>query len=134
MDKKIYFQINPALDLDAIIALYRDSGLNRPINDPDRIAAIYKASNFVVSAHHQGALVGVCRALTDHQYVCYVADLAVAPAYQGQGVGSALVKHLAATQGEKVSLVLLSAPGAMTFYPKLDFVLADNCYIRRRST
>lgn len=33
---------------------------------------------------------------------------------------------------EEVSLVLMSAPGAMAYYPKLGFALADNAYVIRR--
>lgn len=133
MDARISLRINAELDVDGIIALYRDSGLNRPVDDRDRIAEMYKGANLVVSAHDGEQLVGICRALTDHQYVCYVADLAVRREHQKRGIGRALMERLAAMQGERVALVLLSAPGAMAVYPRLGFALADNCFVRRRS-
>ena len=77
-------------------------------------------------------LVGVARALTDFSYACYLSDLAVAQAYQHQGIGRELVQQLKAEIGPDVSLVLLAAPAAMTYYPKLGFEHIDNAFLQRR--
>lgn len=52
--------------------------------------------------------------------------------YQGSGIGKELVKRTQAIVGEEVTLILLSAPGAMSYYPTLGFELAGNAYVIRR--
>ena len=63
---------------------------------------------------------------------CYLADLAVIDTYQGQGVGRAMVDHIQAEIGDQVSLILLSAPGAMTYYPRIGFDKLENAFIIAR--
>ena len=78
-------------------------------------------------------MVGVARALTDFSYCCYLSDLAVESSYQKQGIGRELIANVRAAIGEEVTLVLLSAPDAMSFYPTVGFELAQNAYVIRRA-
>jgi hypothetical protein len=48
------------------------------------------------------------------------------------GIGKELVRRTQAIIGEEVTLVLLSAPGAMSYYPSLGFARADNAFIIKR--
>ncbi len=41
--------------------------------------------------------------------------------YQGAGIGKELIRRTQAIIGEQVSLILLSAPDAMSYYPALRF-------------
>lgn len=43
-----------------------------------------------------------------------------------------LIQQLKAEIGPDVSLVLLAAPAAMTYYPKLGFEHIDNAFLQRR--
>jgi len=105
----------------AIIDLYRNAGLNRPINDVARIEAMYEHSNLVVTAWLDGELVGVSRALTDFNYCCYLSDLAVKLEHQQLGIGKELIRITKETIGKQTMLLLLSAPNAMDYYPKVGF-------------
>lgn len=118
--------------IDEIIALYRASGLQRPVDELARMAALYAGSNRVLAAYLGARLVGICRALSDGHYVCYVADLAVHPDYQRQGIARALLGRLAEQEGDAVSLILLSSQMAEAVYPRLGFSRVDNAYLRRR--
>jgi GNAT superfamily N-acetyltransferase len=93
---------------------------------------MFAHANLVVSAWHEGALVGVARGLTDHSYCCYLSDLAVDQAYQRQGIGGALLEQVRQLLGPEVSLILLSAPEAMDYYPKMAFVHANNAFLIKR--
>ena len=93
---------------------------------------MFAAADLVLSAWHEERLIGVCRALTDYSYCCYLSDLAVDKTYQGQGIGRALIERTRAVLSEEVSLILLSAPDATTYYPAVGFELAANAYIIRR--
>ena len=128
----IHYQTNMVLDPDAIISVFRSSGIQRPIDDRARIDAMFRHVNLVISAWDDQTLVGVCRALTDFSWCCYLSDLAVSATHQRSGIGRRLVDVVQAAVGPEVSLILLSAPGAMRYYPSLGFSRIDNGFIVRR--
>ena len=123
------FDIIP--DADAVMALYADSGLNRP-RDRDRIARMYSNSNLIVTAWDQRVLVGVSRSVTDFCYCCYLSDLAVLKAYQQCGIGKELIRLTKERVGDETMLLLLSAPAAMEYYPKVGLEVVDNGFIIKR--
>ena len=95
-------------------------------------ARMFAAPSLVISAWKDGRLVGVSRALTDFSYCCYLSDLAVDKALQGKGIGRELVERTRAAIGDEVSLILLSAAGAMSYYPEIGFEKAENAFVIRR--
>lgn len=119
-------------DTDAIIELYVSSGLNRPVADKDRITQMYANSNLVVTAWHKGRLVGVVRSLTDFSYCCYLSDLAVRQEYKCKGIGKRLISLTKEKIGDQAMLLLLAAPDAMNYYPKLGFEAVGNGFILKR--
>ena len=120
------------LDPVDVIRVFNASGINRPTSDVPRIARMFSAPSLVISAWLDGRLVGVCRSLTDFAYCCYLSDLAVDKSVQGQGIGKELIRRTQAAVGEEVSLLLLSAPGAMSYYPQAGFERAENAFIIKR--
>ena len=121
------------LDAPAIAALFDASGIRRPSHDLPRLARMFANADLVLSAWDGPRLVGVCRALTDFSYCCYLSDLAADRACQHQGIGRELVERTRALLGEEVSIILLSAPEAMDFYPRLSFEPVANGFIVRRA-
>jgi len=116
-----------------IIELYTSSGIKRPVNDPDRIGRMYANSNLIVSAWEGEVLVGIARSLTDFSFCCYLSDLAVRKSHQHSGIGKKLVALTKEKIGEEAMLLLLSAPEAMDYYPKLNFAQVENGYILHRA-
>jgi GNAT superfamily N-acetyltransferase len=129
---QIDYRHNLPLDPADVARVFDASGIQRPTHDLPRIARMFSAPALVLSAWHEGRLVGVSRSLTDYAYCCYLSDLAVDKAFQGHGIGNELIRRTQAAIGEEVSLVLLSAPGAMSYYPNLGFARADNAFIIKR--
>ena len=123
------FPLNP---ID-VARVFDSSGIARPTDDLPRIARMFAASNLVISAWESGVLIGVCRALTDYSYCCYLSDLAVDQAFQKRGIGAELIRQVQSTVGDAVSLVLLSAPGAMSYYPSVGFAKTENAFVIRRT-
>ena len=123
------FPLNPA----DVARVFDSSGIKRPTENIPRIARMLAASNLVISAWANGVLVGVCRALTDYSYCCYLSDLAVDQAFQKQGIGQELIRRTQHTVGDEVSLILLSAPNAMSYYPAVGFAKAENAFVIRRA-
>lgn len=109
--------------------VFQNSGIKRPHEDTARIRKMIDHADVIVSAWSDGKLIGIARAITDYAYCCYLSDLAVDKSYQGQHVGRNLVAHLQALLGEEVSMVLISAPGAVDFYPKIGFEKSDRAFI-----
>jgi N-acetylglutamate synthase-like GNAT family acetyltransferase len=119
-------------ETEQIIELYNSSGINRPTANFERTAKMYSNSNLIITAWHDDMLVGVARSLTDFCYCCYLSDLAVRVEYQKQGIGKELIRLTQAKIGDQTMLLLLSAPGAMDYYPKLGFEKVENGFIIHR--
>ncbi|MBA4167732.1 MAG: GNAT family N-acetyltransferase [Chitinophagaceae bacterium] len=120
--------------VEDIIAVYDSSGLSRPTSDSDRIAQMYRNSNLVVTAWDKNVLVGIGRSLTDFCYCCYLSDLAVQKDYQKAGIGKHLLQLTKECIGDQCMLLLLSAPSAMQYYPKIGMATAGNAFIIKRLT
>ena len=52
-------------------------GERRPIDEPERLEAMVKNADLIITARDGDKLVGVARSLTDFQYCTYLSDLAV---------------------------------------------------------
>jgi predicted N-acetyltransferase YhbS len=120
-------------DTEQIVEVYDSSGINRPTADRVRITKMYSHSNLIVTAWDGDKLVGISRSLTDFCYCCYLSDLAVRKEYQASGVGKKLIELTQTAIGEQTALILLAAPAAMDYYPKVGFQKIDNGYIIKRS-
>jgi predicted N-acetyltransferase YhbS len=62
-----------------------------------------------------------------------MSDLAVDKGVHGQGIGKELIQRTKDVIGEEVSLILLSAPVAISYYPVVGFQRAENAYVIRRN-
>jgi GNAT superfamily N-acetyltransferase len=129
----IEYRHNFPLAATDVAAVFDASGIRRPTHDLTRIERMFTNADLCLSAWHDGKLVGVCRALTDFSYCCYLSDLAVAKAYQKHGIGRELIARVRATISDEVALILLSAPEAMAYYPKVGFEEIENGFIIKRS-
>jgi len=109
------------------------SGLNRPVEDRARVEQMLAHANLIVTARQDGRLVGFARSLTDFCFCCYLSDLAVDQACQGQGIGRRLIMETRKEAGGPLTTtLLLSAPTAMSFYQGIKMPHADNCFLYRR--
>ena len=63
---------------------------------------------------------------------CYLADLAVDRGDQHAGIGRELVRRVQDAAGVESMLLLLSAPEAMAYYPKLGFDAVENGFALKR--
>ena len=118
----IRYETGNHLDLDAVIELYRDStlGERRPVDDRERMAAMLRHANLVVTAWDGDQLVGISRALSDFSFVTYLSDLAVRASHQKQGIGKELIRRTQAA-AKQAKLLLLAAPAAEKYYPHIGF-------------
>jgi GNAT superfamily N-acetyltransferase len=119
----ILYRDDAIISPETAIDLYRRStlGERRPVDRPDIFAAMLKNANLTVTAWHGEKLVGIARSLTDFSYVAYLADLAVDAEFQKQGIGIHLIKETRQRLWPECMVVLLSAPKANEYYPKIGF-------------
>jgi len=121
------------LDPAAIARVFDSSGLKRPTGDLPRIARMFENANLVFSAWRGDELVGVARSVTDFSWCCYLADLAVVRDLQRAGVGRELIRLTQEVIGPGCSFVLISAPEAMEYYPKVGFEKLERGFVRWRT-
>ena len=122
--------------IDDVLALYRATtlGARRPVDDAGRILRMLETANVVVTAWEGTRLVGLSRAMSDFGLVCYLADLLVHEAWQGRGIGKELIRRTNETAGgeDDITLILVSAPQAMTFYEAAGFDKMNDGWRRAR--
>lgn len=129
----ITYQQEADLRVTEFAALLQESGLGprRPAGS-DRLGAMLRGAQLVITARDGARLVGLARSITDWAYALCCSDLCVAAGYQGRGIGRALLDETArAAPGVKTCL-LLSAPDAVVFYEAAGFARHDQAFIFAR--
>ena len=97
--------------------------------DLETLDAMLRNASLIVTARQDGRLVGIARALTDFAYCTYLSDLAVDVAVQRQGVGKRLLQEAHERAGLHTTLILLAAPAAREYYPRIGMTRHDSCWI-----
>ena len=130
---EIVYKIDPTISTEQIADVFDRSTIRRPTGDLERIAKMAAAADLTICAYAGDLLVGYARSLTDFCFCCYLSDLAVDVNYQRQGIGKCLVDKTREIIGPETALILLAAPAAMDYYPKIGFTKADNAYVIKRT-
>lgn len=133
------YHVNEAVTAPQVAALYRRAGLERPVDDLDRIQRMLDHAGLTVAAldtNPDGSreLVGFARVLTDFAYHALLADLAVDPACRNKGVGKHLLDHVLAELGPETNLVVVAESGAEGYFPHVGLTaLPDVFHVARDS-
>jgi len=129
----IRYEINPPLTADQFVAILRASTLaeRRPVDDPEVVAGMVANANLTIVAMDGDQRIGVARSVTDFTYCCYLSDLAVDVAYQQRGIGRELMRVTCQQLGPKCNLILLAAPAAAAYYPRVGFSQHPSAWILR---
>jgi predicted N-acetyltransferase YhbS len=122
------------LPLDEVIDLYLATslGARRPMDDREIVADMLRHANLVITAWDGDLLVGISRSLTDFSYVAYLADLAVRESHQHQGIGKEMIRLTQEAMGPRSMIILLAAPAAVDYYPKIGFTHHNSAWILKR--
>ncbi len=108
-------------------------GERRPVEDDERMQQMLVSADVLITAWDGDTLVGVSRALSDFSFCTYLADLAVDERYQQQGIGKTLLELTHEVAGLHTNLILLAAPKAVDYYPKIGMKRSEVCYLKERN-
>lgn len=131
----ILYDTNRNISVDEFIDVLKRSTLaeRRPVDSRERIEKMLQHGNILVTAWDGDLLVGVSRALSDFSFCCYLSDLAVDEKYQHQGIGKELIRLTHQVAGVNDStLLLLAAPKAVDYYPKIGMEQFPACFVIKR--
>ena len=122
-DPDVVYQDEPALTVDEFVAVRTASTLSerRPVSDRTCSEGMLAHADLTVTARIGTRFVGVSRSVTDFHYCCYLSDLAVDAQFQKRGIGAGLVRETRARLKPTCRRLLLSAPDAVAYYPKIGF-------------
>jgi predicted N-acetyltransferase YhbS len=98
------------------------------VDDRQIMADMLRHANLVVTAWDGDLLVGIARTLTDFSYVGYLSDLAVRASHQRNNIGIQLIQKTREKMGPRSMLVLLAAPKAVDYYPKIGFAKHNSAW------
>jgi len=119
----IEYKLNQNITSSEFIEVLKNSTLSkrRPIDDLKTIKGMIENADIIVTATIDEKIIGVARAVTDFNYCCYLSDLAVDEQYQKNGIGKKLISKVQEQLNDKCKIILLSAPDATEYYPKIGF-------------
>ena len=86
-----------------------------------------KNASFLISAWDVEKPVGVARVISDRGYIYLIVDVIVTPAYQGQGIGTRMIRIIEdwlvkEKEGKPTMMVyLMAAEGKESFYERFGF-------------
>ena len=104
--------------------LYESTGWTSSIAiTDDALEKAIHGSWYWVSAYDSDLLVGVGRLVSDGALYAFVCDMIVDPLYQGQGIGTEILRRLKdkCTLHDILRVWLFAAPGRAGFYAKSGF-------------
>ena len=130
----IEYKLNQNITVEEFIEVLKNStlGERRPIDELETIKGMIENSNLIVTALIDNKIIGIARAVTDFNYCCYLSDLAVDEQYQKNGIGKQLISKVQEQLNDKCKIILLSAPDAKEYYPKIGFTQHNSAWTLQR--
>ena len=101
---------------------------------PERHLEILRGSDRVVLAREssEGRVVGFVTAISDGVLSAFIPLLEVLPEFQGQGIGSELVRRILAELEDFYMVDLVCDPELEPFYRRFELMLLSGMGVRRR--
>jgi ribosomal protein S18 acetylase RimI-like enzyme len=126
----ISYQVEEHLSVEEFFQVLQSSTLadRRPVGEPDRLGKMLEHANLIITVRHGDKLVGIARSMTDFVYCTYLSDLAVDIDYQKKGIGKELIR-ITKERTPKAKLILLAAPNAVNYYPRIGMKHWNQCYV-----
>jgi len=109
-----------SVDWAELSDLYRIAPLG--VKPQDALQTVFSNSMYKSFVYSDETLVGAGRAIADGLDCAYIADVAVHPDYQGEGLGKEIITKLIDLARGHKKIILYANPGTEGFYVKLGFL------------
>jgi predicted N-acetyltransferase YhbS len=131
MDIDYHLESHRDLEPEEFVDLLERSTLaeRRPVHEMETIRRMLEHADIIVTVRANGLLVGISRAITDFSFCTYLSDLAVDVQHQRRGIGMELTRRTHEAAGLDTTLIVLAAPKARTYYPRMGMQAHDSCWI-----
>ena len=108
---------------EEILSLYSAVGWVAYTENKDALRKGYENSLLTLAAYEGETLLGIIRAVGDGATIVFVQDILVYPAYQRQGIGTALLRALldCFQNVRQIELATDNTPKTVAFYKSLGF-------------
>ena len=116
----IIFKEDCIPEMDAILKLYSDVGWTAYTDNPEKLLNGLNHSLKVWTVWDGEALIGLARVVGDGYTIIYIQDILILNAYQGNGIGSKLIKLILEEYKDIRQVVLLTEDSEQTisYYTK----------------
>ena len=106
-------------------------GWPNPPDSATHLRILEGSAHFVLALDNETMrVVGFISAISDGVCCAFIPNLEVLPEYQGQGIGSELVKRVIADLNDIYAIDLLCDPDLQPYYQRLGFQAATGMLIR----
>ncbi|MBQ3879932.1 MAG: GNAT family N-acetyltransferase [Oscillospiraceae bacterium] len=108
---------------EEILSLYSAVGWVAYTENKDALRKGYENSLLTLAAYEGETLLGIIRAVGDGATIVFIQDILVYPAYQRQGIGTALLRALldCFQNVRQIELATDNTPKTVAFYKSLGF-------------
>lgn len=108
-----------AIDWQRLCELLKAAGLGK--RDPHTLRRVYQHSQFCYWGFIGDKLIATAHAISDLTSVAYLADVAIDPRFQGQGLGRRLMDRVMQDLAPLGKIFIYSVPEKLAFYKKYGF-------------
>ncbi|ASL93907.1 N-acetyltransferase [Serratia marcescens] len=108
-----------AIDWRRLCELLQAAGLGE--RDPHTLQRVYQHSQFCYWGFIGDELIATAHAISDLTSVAYLADVAIDPRFQGQGLGRRLMDRVMQDLAPLGKVFIYSVPEKLAFYEKYGF-------------
>jgi GNAT superfamily N-acetyltransferase len=122
---EIQTSLNDEIEMEEVLAIYKANKWSSA-KKPDQLFAALQNSDGLVTARHNGELIGLGNAISDGYLVVNYPHLLVLPEYQKKGIGRQMVLALQEKYKNYHQQVLIADGKATNFYKGVGFVQAGN--------
>ncbi|MGB1204361.1 MAG: GNAT family N-acetyltransferase [Chitinophagales bacterium] len=123
----IIYQEEKQIDTTELTNLYNDAGWIAYTQDTEKLSKAIEQSLYVLTARHNGHLVGLLRIVGDGLTIAYIQDILVLHTYQRQKIGATLIEKALKQFRNVKQKVLITDDNADTraFYEFVGFESSD---------
>ena len=123
---KIYsdFNIEPGEFINLFVSV--GWGIKENYCEKDVIKAINNTTSLIYARNEQGELIGLTRVFSDLVFTAYIADIAVRPDYQNNGIGKAMMDRVKTMYSSNIGIFFETLPDYSSFAESCGFTKRNN--------